>query len=153
MIQGYEAQNYDTAHTVYLKKLQLEKKSFPTAFAQGIREGQKYESDVSGNGYNSTITGTLNYNPDSARYSGSTKFGGTCADYIYRPIFDFLKSPFTFNCWIYQTSATSTSGSNTGNTLQFIMGQGRDCGYAGFALCSANGYARLYLGSATSSTY
>ena len=153
MIQGYEAQKYDTAHTIYLKKLQLEKRSFPTAFAQGVREGQKYEKDTSGNNYDGTITGTLNYNQDSARYSGSIKFGGTCADYIYRPIFDFLTSPFTFNCWVYQTSATSPSSGNTGNTLQMIAGQGRDCGLAGFELCSANGYARLYLGTQTNGTY
>lgn len=153
MIQGYEAQKYDTAHTIYLKKLQLEKRGFPTAFVAGVREGQKYEKDTSGHNYDGTITGTLNYNQDSARYSGSTKFGGTCADYIYRPIFDFLKSPFTFNCWAYQTSATSPSSGNTGNTLQMIAGQGRDCGLAGFELCSVNGYARLYLGTQTNGTY
>lgn len=109
--------------------------------------------DSSGNGHHLSANGTQTYNPNSARYSGSTRMGGTNVDYLRGPILDFLKSPFTFNCWIYQTSATSTSSGNTGNTLQFIMGQGRDCGYAGFALCSANGYARLYLGSATSGTY
>lgn len=112
-----------------------------------------YEIDSSGNGYNGTVTGTIFYNPDSVRYGGSTQFGGTCADYIYRPIFNFLTSPFTFNCWVYQTSATSPSSGNTGNTLQMIAGQGRDCGLAGFELCSANGYARLYLGTQTNGTY
>jgi len=146
--------------TYYFKNFKLEKGNFtpwipaPTDPMYTLRG---YDRDVctdcSGNLYNLTKAGTETFNFDSARYSGSTKFGGTCADYLYRDRFTWLTSPFTFNCWIYQTSATSTSGSNTGNTLQFIMSQGRDCGYAGFALCSANGYARLYLGTATSGTY
>lgn len=150
-----------TEAILYIKEVKLEEGDKVTPWIPNTQDSlynvlgynNIISRDSSGNGYHLTENGTQTYNLDSARYSGSTKMGGTNVDYLRGPILDFLKSPFTFNCWIYQTSATSTSSGNTGNTLQFIMGQGRDCGYAGFALCSANGYARLYLGSATSGTY
>lgn len=109
-------------------------------------------TDVSGFNYNSIVSGILNYNSDSPRYSGSTVFDNINTNYMHRDTFDWLQSPYTFNCWIYQTNAT-TSSSGKDSTLQFIESQGRDCGYAGFSLCSANGYARLYLGTATTGTY
>lgn len=112
-----------------------------------------YIQDCSGNGYALMKKGIQSFNTNSARYSGSTTLGGTCSDYLYRDIFTWLASPFTFNCWVYQTSATSPSSGNENNTIQFIMNQGRDCGYAGFALCSSNGYARLFLGTDVSGTY
>lgn len=112
-----------------------------------------YIQDCSGNGYALMKKGIQSFNTNSARYSGSTTLGGTCADYLYRDTFTWLASPFTFNCWVYQTSATSSSSGNENNTTQFIMNQGRDCGYAGFALCSSNGYARLFLGTNVSGTY
>lgn len=146
--------------TYYFKNFKLEKGNltqWTPALTDPMYKALGYNnvltSDCSGNGYNLSMTGNLTYNEDSLRYLSSTKFGGTCADYLYRPIFDFLTSPFTFNCWAYQTSATSPSSGNTGNTLQMIAGQGRDCGLAGFELCSANGYARLYLGTQTNGTY
>jgi len=62
-----------------------------------------YEPDSSGNGYNGVISGTLSYNIDSPRYSGSTNF--STPGYIH-----YLPSPinsstdaFTFTCWFYPT--------------------------------------------------
>lgn len=101
-------------------------------------------TDVSGNGYNLLSHGDIKYNPDSPRYKGSTTFGDT-TKYLYGDTIN-LSSPFTFNCWCYQTNATAISnGANT--TLQFIMSQGRDTGFEGFSLASSNGYARLYCGT------
>ena len=97
------------------------------------------EIDCSGNGYNGKVNGTLKYNPDSARYSGSTTFDGTTfTDYIWRPQFDFLTGPLTYNCWVYQTSATPTT--------QFIMSQGRDYGTYGFNLGAVSGVPRMWVG-------
>ena len=54
--------------------------------------------DVSGNNYDGTVSGTLSYNSDSPRYSGSTNF--SAPGYIH-----YLPSPinsstdaFTFSC-------------------------------------------------------
>jgi hypothetical protein len=44
--------------------------------------------DVSGNSYNGIVSGTLNYNSDSPRYSGSTIFDNVNTNYIYRDTFN-----------------------------------------------------------------
>ena len=109
-------------------------------------------TDVSGNGYNLFKAGALAFNSDSARYGGSTAFDGINTNYLYRPKFDWLKAPFTFNCWCNQVSRTAQQSTGT-TTLQFVESQGRDCGYGGFSLCISNGTPRLYLGTATSGTF
>lgn len=140
--------------TWYLRNFKFELDNKATDYVPcGYDPMEFLTTDVSGNGYHIKLAGNLLCNNDSIRYSTSTIFDNVNTNYLYRDTFNWLNSPYTFNCWVYQTSATTTSSGNTGTTLQFIESQGRDCGYAGFSLCSANGYARLYIGTATTGTY
>ena len=140
--------------TWYLRNFKFELDNKATNYVPyGYDPMEFLTTDVSGNGYHIKLAGNLLCNNDSIRYSTSTIFDNVNTNYLYRDTFNWLNSPYTFNCWVYQTSATTTSSGNTGTTLQFIESQGRDCGYAGFSLCSANGYARLYIGTATTGTY
>lgn len=104
-------------------------------------------TDVSGNDYNLIQNGIVIFNTDSARYNGSTIFPGDCANYLYRPYFSFLTGPFSYTCWVYQTSKTTTSSGSTSN-LQMIMSQGRDYSSAsyGMNLCSYSGIPRIMIG-------
>jgi len=123
----------------YLGGEQLELGDTMTPYIDATYVLSLTEEDCSGNGYNGKVNGTLKYNPDSARYSGSTTFDGTTfTDYIWRPQFDFLTGPLTYNCWVYQTSATPTT--------QFIMSQGRDYGTYGFNLGAVSGVPRMWVG-------
>lgn len=79
--------------------VQLETKDHETGYTIGTRSAQTQETDVSGNGYNGIISGTLSYNVDSPRHSGSTLFNGG-ANYIAigRPM---PTDELTVNVWAY----------------------------------------------------
>ncbi len=56
-------------------------------------------ADSSGYGNDGTVQGSLSTINNSARYEISTIFTGSYVDYIYRPILDYIKKPFTISCW------------------------------------------------------
>lgn len=87
-------------------------------------------TDVSGFGYNGTITGELTFDSDSPRYAGSTKFSGP--GYIH-----YLSSPlnsstdaFTFTCWFNPTQASNMALYND----RTVVGSGFSVFYLGGAL-------------------
>lgn len=150
---GLRTESDTEAVTWYLRNFKFELGQEATDWvSHSYNWDESLTTDVSGNGYNIIKNGTLTFNTDSPRYSGSLNFPGINTNYLYRPKFDWLTAPFTFNCWCNQTSRTAEHGTGT-TTLQFIESQGRDCGYGGFSLCLANGVPRLYLGTSTSGTY
>ena len=130
--------NNGSEGTLYVKDVQIQKGDNATPYTVGTRNGQTYEEDCSGYGYNGIVSGSLKYNTDSARHSGSIYFNANCANYIYRPHLTFLTGPLTYNCWVYQVSATPAT--------QFIMSQGRDNTCNGFNLSCANGIPKLWAG-------
>lgn len=109
--------------------------------------------DSGGYLYDTVTKGTLTWAGATNRYHGSVLFNGINTNYIYRNKFDWLKPPFTFNCWCNQISRTSQKGSSGTTTLQFVESQGRDCGLAGFSLVLSNGVPKLFLGTETDGTY
>lgn len=59
--------------------------------------------DVSGYGYNGTQSGTLTFNNNSPRYTGSTNFSGPgYLHYLLSPL-NSSTDAFTFTCWFYPT--------------------------------------------------
>ena len=133
--------------------IKLEKGNQVTSYVNDVfKINEMLLNDCSGNNYNLNQKGDLTLNYDSSRYNSSTTFPGLNLNYLYRDKFNWLTAPFTFNCWCNQISRTAEAGTGT-TTLQFVESQGRDCGYAGFSLCVANGKPRLYLGTSTSGTY
>ena len=76
----------NTANTTYyLKNIKLENGEEETNYIPNINDIEYTElgydkaltTDVSGFGYNGTITGELTFDSDSPRYAGSTKFNGS----------------------------------------------------------------------------
>lgn len=131
--------------TYYIGGCQVEEKDHMTPFVAGERN--YYPSDCSGNNYNLIMTGNLIYDENSPRYEGSTTFDGNSLNYFYRNAFDFLTNSLTYNCWVYQTSKTTTS-SGASSLLQMIMSQGRDYGNAsyGMNIDSYNGIPEVRIG-------
>lgn len=147
--------------TYYFKNFKLEKGDILTKWtpapSDDLYHTLGYDKwiniDSSGYGYDTITAGNIYYHADSPRYEGSTQFNGVNTNYIYRSKFDWLKPPFTFNCWCNQVSRTSQKGSSGTTTLQFVESQGRDCGLAGFSLVLSNGVPKLFLGTETEGTY
>lgn len=150
-----------TGTSVYIANLKLEEGTIDTPWCPHVQDelytrfnyGTLINEDSSGYLYNTTTQGTIGWGGSTGRYRGSAAFDGLNTNYIYRDRFDWLKPPFTFNCWCNQISRTSQKGSSDTTTLQFVESQGRDCGLAGFSLALSNGTPRLYLGTETDGTY
>lgn len=113
---------------------------------------RNYVSDLSGNKYHLVKNGVTKWHKDSAIRDGSLVFDGLANQYLARDILTFLKPPFTFNIWAYQTAETVQHGTGT-ISRQYILSQGRDCGLAGFSLYSEANIARLMIGTSTDGTY
>ena len=75
----------NTGVILWIKNVKLEEGNKNTSWIPNIADtaytALGYDNmiarDVSGNGYNGTVSGTLSYNVDSPRYSGSTVFNGS----------------------------------------------------------------------------
>lgn len=153
---GLYTENDTEGTTWYLRNVKFELGNQATEWTPYVGDWGYLvdESDCSGNKYHLTFSAIKpEIRGEGMRYSGSFLFHGKNTQYLYRNRFDWLKPPFTFNCWCNQASRTSEKGSAETTTLQFVESQGRDCGLAGFSLALANGVPRLYLGTETDGTY
>ena len=71
--------------SIHIKNIKCENGNAPTNYIPNMADAAYtalgYDNmiarDVSGNGYNGAVSGTLSYNIDSPRYSGSTLFNGS----------------------------------------------------------------------------
>ena len=102
--------------------------------------------DVSGNGHNGTVSGTLSYNVDSPRYSGSTTLTNV---YISSPAGAVLakSKDFTINGWFYHTSGTNYYASAESYNTSVCLENGR------FFVYPASGGAYVGTWSATNNVW
>lgn len=102
--------------------------------------------DVSGNSYNGTVSGTLSYNVDSPRYSGSTTLTNA---YISSPVGAVLakSKDFTINGWFYHTSGTNYYASAESYNTSVCLENGR------FFVYPASGGAYVGTWSATNNVW
>ena len=105
------------------------------------------EYDCSGFCNNGTRTGTFDWTSDTPKYNVSLDVTtDSCSRYIYGPAQTQLTDQITLACWLYQTSATATSGGNS-TTNQFALSQGRDYLNLGFNITVNNGKPGVYAGN------
>ena len=101
-----------TGISLWIKNVKLEKGSIETNYIPNVNDTKYstlgYENDictdVSGNGYTATKSGTLTFNSDSPRYSGSTYFNGS--SYLTSVSGSMSWFPFdnlTISAWIKPT--------------------------------------------------
>ena len=129
----------NTANTTYyLKNIKLENGEEETNYIPNINDIEYTElgydkaltTDVSGFGYNGTITGELTFDSDSPRYAGSTYFGGPgYLHYLSSPL-NSSTDAFTFTCWFYPTQASNMALYND----RTVVGSGFSVFYLGGAL-------------------
>ena len=110
--------------TIYVKDVQIVRGDHPLPYAVGTRNGQSYEVDCSGNGYTATKSGTLTFNSDSPRYSGSMSFSSS---FIGSPAGAVLASSkdFTITGWFYHTSGTTYYASVESYNTSVCLESGR----------------------------
>jgi hypothetical protein len=115
--------------TVSVKCVKLEEGNIPTPWipnsadtaytAMGYNSTTEY--DVSGNGYNGTKNGTIEYSSDSARYSVSTVFDGNSASIQIPNLYEMLGSngsaSYSISVWTYKSQIGTKS-------YQTILGGG-----------------------------
>ena len=129
--------------TYYIKNVKLEKGEIETGWIPNIADAlytslgydKMLLTDVSGNGYNASLIGSLNCNLNAPRYQSSTKFDGS-ANYlaIGRPM---PRDALTVNVWAYMdnwanynsriASCTEGGGWNfepTSGGMNFALGVG-----------------------------
>ena len=105
------------------------------------------EYDCSGFCNNGTKVGTLGWSSNTSKYNVSLDVtSDSCARYIYGPAQTQLTDQITLACWLYQTSATATSGGSS-TTNQFALSQGRDYLNLGFNITVNNGKPGVYAGN------
>ena len=105
-----------------------------------------FTRDVSGYNYNGIINGTLNYNADSPRYTGSTTLTNA---YISSPAGAVLakSKDFTINGWFYHTSGTNYYASAESYNTSVCLENGR------FFVYPASGSAYVGTWSATNNIW
>lgn len=141
--------------TVLFKNIKVEEGSIATpwcpnssdtlATTMGLNSTTEY--DCSGFCNNGTKVGTLGWSSNTPKYNVSLDITtDSCARYIYGPAQTQLTDQITLACWLYQTSATATSGGNS-TTNQFALSQGRDYLNLGFNIGVNNGKPGVYAGN------
>lgn len=99
-----------TGSTITIRNMKLEEGEIATqwepAHADTLYTALGYANnictDVSGNGYTAIKNGTLTFNTDSPRYSGSTKFNSGYFHKVPSPL-HANSDAFTVSCWFYPT--------------------------------------------------
>lgn len=125
-----------TGSTITIRNMKLEEGEIATrwepAHADTLYTALGYANDictdVSGNGYTAIKNGTLTFNTDSPRYSGSTKFDSGYFHKVPSPL-NTSSDAFTISCWFYPTKNTTQTLINdrksTGDGLSvFYLGGG-----------------------------
>lgn len=130
----------------YLGGQQLELGDTMTSYIDDSYLLINYEADVSGNGYNGTVSGTLSYNVDSPRYAGSTVLTNA---YISSPAGTVLakSKDFTINGWFYHASGTNYYASAESYNTSVCLENGR------FFVYPASGGAYVGTWSATNNVW
>ena len=124
----------------YLGGQQLELGDTMTPYIDSTYNLLENELDYSGNGYYGTISGTLNYSPDSAKYSGCTYFDGTNSISHSNGLTQGEAQEWTCMAWVKPTV-------NAGNTFLNNFNLGNKLYH------NAAGNALLYLNSGANDSY
>lgn len=133
--------------TWYLRNFKFELDNKATDYVPyGYDPMEFLTTDVSGNSYNGTVSGTLSYNVDSPRYSGSTTLTNA---YISSPAGAVLakSKDFTINGWFYHTSGTNYYASAESYNTSVCLENGR------FFVYPASGGAYVGTWSATNNVW
>ena len=117
--------------TWYLRNFKFELDNKATDYVPyGYDPMEFLTTDVSGNGYNSIINGTLTYNNDSSRYGGCTKFDANTS-YIKLPALTTggFANSFTFIWWsnIIDMNGRMAWGFSDGNRLNLYPTSSNYC--------------------------
>lgn len=137
--------------TWYLRNFKFELDNKATDYVPyGYDPMEFLTTDVSGNGYNGIINGTLSYNADSPRYSGSTNFSAPgYIHYLPSPIHSSTDA-FTFTCWFYPTQTANMALYND----RTAVGEGFSVFYLGSAIRFDTGSgAQFTSGTLTNNTW
>ena len=120
--------------TITIRNLKLEEGGVATSWipseSDSLYTSLEYANnicmDVSGNEYNATKIGTLNFNIDSPRYGGSTKFNSGYLQQIPSPL-NIDSDAFTISCWLYPTQNSTMALIND----RTVVGSGLSVFYLG----------------------
>lgn len=102
-----------TRVVLWIKNVKLEEGNKNTSWIPNVADAAytalEYNNmiarDISGNGYSGTISGSLNYNSDSARYSGCTKFSDNSFIKINQ-LLNWEAKQVSFSFWFNMTGDT-----------------------------------------------